>query len=140
MRLWHKDIIPYLPKSQLLAQWRELNSIFKKQDNHILINYIYTYDKTELEIYTQLVIREMETRVIKINKWENYFNYFETSYAPNFKCLISVTADCFVNEHNDFYLLVCYYNLAEKFSRGQKDYTLELFKKLQDFMKERGLI
>ena len=35
MRLWHIDLIPYLPKSQLLAQWRELNSIFKKQDKHI---------------------------------------------------------------------------------------------------------
>ena len=105
-----------------------------------MINYIYNYDKSELSLYTDLVIREMEIRRIKINKWENYFNYFGVRYAPNFKCLISVTADIFDEEHNDFYLLVCYYNLAEKFARGQKDYTPELFKKLQDFMKERGLI
>ena len=29
MRLWRIDLIPYLPRTQLLAQWRELNSIFK---------------------------------------------------------------------------------------------------------------
>lgn len=48
MRLWHYELLPYLPKSQLLGLWRELNSIFKKQNNHILINYIYDYDKLEL--------------------------------------------------------------------------------------------
>lgn len=47
MRLWHIDLITnsLLPKSQLLAQWSELNSIFKKQDKNILINYIYDTDK-----------------------------------------------------------------------------------------------
>lgn len=39
MRLWHCEIIPYLPKTQLIAQWRELNSIFAREDKHILINY-----------------------------------------------------------------------------------------------------
>lgn len=38
MRLWHIDLIPYLPKTQLISQWRELNSVFKKQNKHILIN------------------------------------------------------------------------------------------------------
>lgn len=45
MRLWHTDLTPYLPKSQLLAQWRVLNSIFVKEDKHVLINYIYEYPK-----------------------------------------------------------------------------------------------
>jgi len=31
MRLWHYELIPYLQKIQLLAQWRELNSIFAKE-------------------------------------------------------------------------------------------------------------
>ena len=45
MRLWHYDLIEYLPKQQLLGQWRELNSIYVKQDKHILINFIYEYEK-----------------------------------------------------------------------------------------------
>lgn len=57
MRLWHYEIIPYLPKSQLIAQWRELNSIFTKQDKHILINYIYNYPKDHLYTYSNLVLQ-----------------------------------------------------------------------------------
>ena len=66
MRLWHADLIPYLPKSQLLAQWRELNSIFAKEDQHILINYIYEYPKEDLYYYTMLVLEEMQKRNIQI--------------------------------------------------------------------------
>ena len=44
MRLWHKDLIPYLPKKQLQGQWRELNSIYKLQNKHILINFINEND------------------------------------------------------------------------------------------------
>ena len=32
MKLWHIDLIPYLPKSQILGLWTELNSIFKKDN------------------------------------------------------------------------------------------------------------
>lgn len=52
MRLWHIDLIPYLPKSQLIAQWRELNSIYAKQDRRILINYIYEYNRHYLKAYS----------------------------------------------------------------------------------------
>lgn len=50
MRLWNYELIEnnLLPNSQAVAQWRELNSIFRKQDNHILINYIYNYNKETL--------------------------------------------------------------------------------------------
>ena len=56
MRLWSIDLLEYLPKSQLLAQWRELNSIYKKQDKHILINYLYNYDKKYLYMYSQKLL------------------------------------------------------------------------------------
>ena len=66
MRIWHVDLIPYLPRTQLLAQWRELNSIFKKQDKHILINYIYDYGKGFLYNYARQIVEEMEKRKFKI--------------------------------------------------------------------------
>lgn len=32
MRLWHKDLIPYLPRQQLLGQWRECCPYSGKDD------------------------------------------------------------------------------------------------------------
>ena len=43
MRLWHVDLIPYLPNTQLITQWRDLNAIYARQDNHIVMNYIYDF-------------------------------------------------------------------------------------------------
>ena len=54
MRLWHKDLIEVLSRQQLLGQWRELNSIFKLQNRHILINFVYDYHFGHLLGYTNL--------------------------------------------------------------------------------------
>ena len=35
MRLWYYKILEFLPNSQLIAQWCELNSIFKNKPSHI---------------------------------------------------------------------------------------------------------
>ena len=129
-RLWHKDIIKFLPKSQLIAQWRELNSIYAKQDNHILINYIYNYPKFYLYSYSQIVIKEMINRGYKINKWDNYNNYFEDCAKD-----IWINELAF-NEHNEQYFMICYYNLMEKFIRGQKDFSDEIWDKIVK-LKER---
>ena len=128
MRLWSYQLLPYLPKSQLLAQWRELNSIFKKQDKHILINYIYNYPKEYLWIYTVAVVDEMDNRHIKIGKWDNYENYF--------KDITSAPENLRFAEHDDEYLKICYYNLKEKYLRGQKDFTRDVWEKLDEFYKK----
>ena len=132
MRLWHKDLIEYLPKSQLLAQWRELNSIYKKQDNHILINYIYNYPKDDLWSYSKIVIDELVKRNIKIKSFNNYNSYFTASY--------SFLELPFKNHQDNRYLLQCFYNLQEKFDRGQKDFTLELYNKIVQLLKIKGLL
>jgi uncharacterized protein (TIGR02328 family) len=122
MRLWHYKLISYLPKSQLKSQWRELNSIFKKQDKHILINYIYEYSKGHLLTYTKLVIEEMNRRKIKIKKWEHYNSYF---YG-----FIDEVKKPFNYHHNDQYLIQCFYNLQEKYDRGQKDFSEKEYREL----------
>ena len=48
MRLWHKDLIPVLPRQQLLSQWRECcciarNIVENGTPNHILVNKILDY-------------------------------------------------------------------------------------------------
>ena len=127
MRLWHIDLIPYLPTAQLKAQWRELNSIIKKKDNHILINYVYNYDDKPFKNYTDAVLREMYNRGYKANieLYRLYFSHINTFGTERFK------------EHNDEYLLICFMNLYEKYIRGQKDFEKETFDKLYDFVNKK---
>lgn len=132
MRLWHVDLISYLPKSQLIAQWRELNSIFKKQDKHILINYIYNYDISYLYCYTQHVLQEMRNRNIQIKKWTNFNKYFQMVDED-------VSTDLRFTEHNNDYLTICYFNLMEKYIRGQKDFDDETMWKLNEFYYKRRI-
>ena len=130
MRLWHTNLIPFLPKGQLLAQWRELNSIFSKEDKHILINYIYDYPKDDLYMYTEKVIEEMKNRGYQIRTFDKMERYF--SEINEIKTVMP-----FKEHHNDEYLEICYYNLKEKFIRGQKDYDVALFKNLEAYYLEK---
>lgn len=132
MRLWHIDLIPYLPKLQLLAQWRELNSIFKKQDKHILINYIYNYDKKYLYVYTIQVLDEMQKRHINIKSYTKFNAYFEDV------CQKPILSSLRFTEQDDEYLTICYYNLREKYLRGQPDFSNELMFELNKFMLKGG--
>lgn len=129
MRLWHYELIRYLPKSQLLAQWRELNSIFKKQNKHILINYVYEYPKEDLYSYSIMVIKEFLKRKIKINSFKNFLDYFGVIEIAK----IEYKETPFVYHHNIRYLTQCFYNLQEKYDRGQKDFTDDIYTKLSYF-------
>lgn len=155
MRLWHKDLIQYLPKSQLLAQWKELNSIFKNQDKHILINYIYEYDKTELFTYSLIVIKEFYKRGYEIKSFKNLFNYFKDSLTYNtlefflpdreppiefIDGWLEFSDETFKKHQNETYLVQCYYNLKEKYDRGQKDFTREQLLKIQWHFGKRILL
>ena len=129
MRLWHYRLIPFLPNSQLLAQWRELNSIFKKQDKHILINYVYEYPKEDLWSYTDLVIEEMKKRGFAIKSIDNAMNYFKG--VKGYERIEKP----FMRHHNSRYLRQCFYNLQEKYDRGQKDFDEEGYSRLSEFAK-----
>lgn len=138
MRLWHYELLPYLPNSQLIAQWRELNSIFKKQDEHILINYIYEYADSELMGYTELVLNEVRRRGFKVNLSadSNYriWLFERMGIKPSQGYAVVLRQKYFVKHHTDRYLLQCFYNLQEKYDRGQKDFSLEIYNKLENFI------
>lgn len=125
MRLWHYDLIPYLPKQQLLAQWRELNSIYVKQNKHILINYVYEYGKLDLYYYSIIIINEMSRRNYKINSFEKFNNYFQDYIT---RIAIFVPEEVFKKHHNKEYLKICCWNLYEKYLRGQSGFSDEAIK------------
>lgn len=135
MRLWHIDLIPYLPKSQLIAQWRELNSIFKKQDKHILIDYVYDYSKAYLFDYSCMVLKEFRNRNFRITSTLNFYNYFY-EYSYDARIPLKKEYECKFQEHNKEYLTICYWNLREKYLRGQKDFTADVWEKLDEFYKK----
>ena len=142
MRLWNIDLLEYLPKSQLLAQWRELNSIFKKQDKHILINYVYNYDKKYLYMYSQKLLDVFIKRNYKVKSFDNFNNYFvDTKEKLNREFLQRGFGKSLKHyrftEHNNEYLTICYYNLKEKYLRGQKDFTKEIWEKLDSFYQKK---
>ena len=58
MRIWHKSLIPALPREQLVAQWRELSAIAgnlstKGTPNHILVNKVLDYPRDHFVSYAQ---------------------------------------------------------------------------------------
>ena len=116
MRLWHEQMIPLLPKNQLLGQHRECcalrgNGWMKK---HKTVDYVFLYSPYHLFTYHSLVMDEMEKRGYKVSiEWrdknyrgktaENYYNLEEKNIeSPIYK------------EHNAEYLIECIENLQRK--------------------------
>ena len=130
MRLWHCQIIPYLPRQQLLSQWRECvyiaKSIYDKGTlNHILVNKIMDYPISEFNDYCNIVLAEMVRRGYNvsessINKLREYTGFYITTtrqYLYPFK-----------DWHNLRYLEQCYYNLQEKYDcEGLTEDEWEMF-------------
>ena len=122
MRLWHKDLIPVLPKQQLLGQWRECCCIARKiavdiDPNHILINRITEYPIEHFWAYAQLVFREMLERGYECD-WYNFGKWCEAMGSVPEEDLEFDYADIFHDWHNERYYWQCYYNLEEKYDCG----------------------
>ena len=134
MRLWHKDLIPYLPRQQLIAQWRECCAICsnianKGTPNHLLVNKILNYSPYDFDAYVYKVIREIKNRGYKVSeKAINNFNsnlvHIHNIMPKNNKGVI------FENWHNERYLKQCLFNLQEKYDCG--GIPEDEWKKIQD--------
>ena len=105
-------MIKVLPRQQLLSQWRELCSIYSKEDNHILINFVYE-DISSLKKYSDLVIQEFGRRGYKIGDqaMNKYKIYFEDKSIEDVEVIFS-------KKMNLRYFKQCYYNLEEKYDCG----------------------
>lgn len=159
MRLWHKFLIPVLPRQQLVSQYREDNSIMKaiaenNTPNHILVNRIMDYPIIHFAAYHSLVVAEMRKRGYQVRKDgierfnNNYAKLTERTFeedAESFFELVPIS-DLFFTEpvgykdlywHSDRYYLQCLYNLQEKYDCG--GITSDEWKLIQKQAKERGI-
>jgi uncharacterized protein (TIGR02328 family) len=115
MRLWSYQLLPYLPRLQLVSQWRECCCIAKSitekgTPNHILVNKIMDYPIDHFMTYCNLVAKEMYNRgykcdTLRLTKWTNRLARKYTLVSSN---------DLFSEWHNDIYLRQSLYNLEEK--------------------------
>jgi len=135
MRLWHKDMIPYLPKQQLLGQWREcclIAALLAKDHtpNHILVNPVIDYPPEHFELYCSKIYQEMKKRDMNVTdevckRLEmdlRAYRLYLDSELP-WDCFLkdfdfSTDLDLFKDWHDKRYLRQCYYNLEEKYDRG----------------------
>ena len=115
MRLWHKDMIKYLQREQLVAQWRELSAIAgnlntKGTPNHILVNKILDYPREHFISYALYVRQEMTRRGYRTmdSVWNKICCTRESDYG---EIEIVDQKDLFPGWHNDTYWIICYYNL-----------------------------
>lgn len=113
MRLWHKDLIPVLPRQQLLGQWRECcliakNIAEKGIPNHILVNKIIEYPLEHFHYYASMIHDEMLNRGYKVN----YSKFDKWLYLEENHCTYQ---ELFKEWHNKRYFTQCYYNLQEKY-------------------------
>ena len=125
MRLWHKDLIPFLPRQQLLGQWRECCLIARQlatngTPNHILVNRIMDYPIEDFMYYGVLVINDMKRRGYTVNEeaFRRWFNINEPLIRKIPISYIYGIRIVFPGWHDDIYLRECLYNLEEKYRAG----------------------
>ena len=139
-RLWHYELIPYLPDLQFKGQLRELVAIMhgwrdKGETNHLLINKVMEYGKSCLTEYFKIYKREYYKRYHKI--LEKQTSEFE-SFAIDFPFIDKKDYKFYDEDwHNKTYLRVCMANLYEKhLSIGKSRVTDEEWQKLCDGYKK----
>ncbi|EHN58667.1 TIGR02328 family protein [Oenococcus kitaharae] len=116
MRLWHQDLVPYLPRQQLLGQHRELaalrgNGWGKK---HATVDYVFRYSPYKLFQFHYLVIQEMQRRGYHPDQhWLD--PCYRGQHCPKYSFLkaVELTKPIYP-EHNDDYLASCLNNLQAK--------------------------
>lgn len=118
MRLWHKDLIPYLPRQQLIGQWRECCLIARSVNekgtpNHMLVNKVVEYPISHFIWYTKMVYNEMKRR-----GYEPDWHRFQDKFTSGFKCFPVRNDLLFSRWHNVRYLQQCLCNLQEKYDCG----------------------
>ena len=122
MRLWHKDLIPVLPRQQLLSQWRECCCIARNisvngTPNHLLVNKILNYPKWHFMQYALLVCAECEKRGCNIDR-KLFFKWFDQWNNGTIITGDIEYSNLFIGWHNDRYLRQCLLNLEEKYDCG----------------------
>ena len=139
MRLWHVDLLPVLPRKQLVSQWRECCAIAGAiakhgTPNHPLVNKVRS-SRGDFIAYTNLVLAELDMRGYKTgHRAVENFNKNVRAGTPYF-VTCATGFNLFSDWFNDRYLKQCFYNLQEKFDCGM--ITAEEWQKIKEAVNGR---
>ncbi|ODA39280.1 TIGR02328 family protein [Desulfosporosinus sp. BG] len=120
MRLWHQDLLPLLPRPQILGQHRECCALRGKGwgRKHSTVDYVFSHNVRRLVNYHCLVLLEMERRGYKPDQQWFCPEYRGRNTAP-WQTILSDELEATVEnpiypEHNDAYRKECLANLKQK--------------------------
>ena len=132
-RIWDYRLLPYLPDAQFKGQFRELVAIMhdwrdKGTTNHLLINRVMEYPKSEFVKYVHLYAYHYNKRYNKCVDLKE-FAFFSGVEDANYP---------YEDWHNKEYLRVCMANLYEKhfFGIGKSRITDEEWARLCEGYKD----
>ena len=120
MRIWSKNLIPYLPQKQLMAMRYELGDMIKQYPNikNGLVKFTKNYDIGYLGYYFCYVCDELDNRGVNTSIGyeadildivrDKTIDYKKDSYA---------WSDLQFKEDDEEYLKICLMNLYEKYIR-----------------------
>lgn len=120
MRLWHQDLIHYLPRQQLLGQHRECAALrgLGWNKRHSVVDYVFKHSINDLFAYHSIVMKEMEDRGYRVNEvWKdpryrgNRIGIVDSSPQSS---LICKDRRHVYAEHDKAYLDECLANLKRK--------------------------
>ena len=125
MRIWHEDLINFLPDAQLRSQWRECaliaDALAKKgTPNHLLVNRVTEYPLEDFWVYCESIMHQMKKRKMVVREntcrkiLKNLFAWKCTCCLSPSKYHNAVNWGVFGDWHNKEYLRVCMANLYEK--------------------------
>lgn len=112
MRLWHVDLLPLLPRPQLLGQHRECCALrgLGWGRPHSTVNYVFTHPRSWLVRYHLRVIAEMAQRGYRVDPRWLEPDYRGKIVAP--QPVDDPGKD--YPEHNTLYMTECLENLRAK--------------------------
>lgn len=125
MRLWHEELIPYLPRQQLLGQHRECCALRGKGwgRKHATVDYVFTHNPALLVAYHYKVMEEMKRRGYHPDSIWLCCDYRgkELGYAQPMEFCDNIVLNLCMNlnetiypEHNEEYLEECLDNFKSK--------------------------
>ena len=117
MRIWHEQLLPYLPELQFRGQLRELVAIMhdwrdKGTTNHLLINRAMNYEKAELARF--FISYEVEYHK-RYGRWLEQQAKEFIAFAEHDAEKIKYYSQGW---HTKEYLRICMANLYEKYKYG----------------------
>ena len=120
MRLWHQDLIPHLPRQQLLGMHREICALRGKGwgKKHATVDYVFKNPFNKLLFFHFQVMLEMKRRGYKASEERGDAQYRGKKLGIDrdihYKNVAVKEMNPVYEEHDNTYLKECIENLREK--------------------------